>query len=403
MLTGSLLSYTRRGGRIHPRLLDPAQQRPREAAEAALGLFAAHRGRRRGELEQALREAEPPAPGGKPFRGLAKILLDAATFEAPETVDPPALREALFDAAAQCWRDEGAARLDRWRARVVERVGRERGLDPAGVEQNLYADLQENQRLVHIRPFTPEGLVYRYNVAQIQGLLLRAESLVLRSPPLPARRLRQLFRYLRFFGLLAQVESIGETGVEVVLDGPLSLLQHSNRYGLNLAQFFPVLLHWEGEWQLHATITPRAGAAKATLALAPHPLLKSHYPDQGQWIPEELKRFQQGFAALNGPWRVEPAERILALPGNRCLVPDLQFTRREPPGLVYLEYLPYPVPKKARQRLDAVRARGGHDYLVACRAAPGLQSLGEEHPALFTFRRTLLPGAVRERLDAISP
>ena len=90
---------------------------------------------------------------------------------------------------------------------------------------------------------------------QAQGLLLTAERLDIRAPWPEPLRLRQLLRYLKFFGLLFQTSggSRGE-GLHVRVDGPLSVLESSNRYGLQLAEFLPALLLWDPPWQAEAEV-----------------------------------------------------------------------------------------------------------------------------------------------------
>ena len=402
MLTGDLLVYTRRDGRLTPRLLDPAQPALLSGAEALLDLFSAFKGRRRGELDEALRELALPAVSQRTAQGLGKLLLDRCTFEAGGAAEPRALRKALFDGAARAWRRQGVEGLARWREALLEQVAARHGLNPREVESGLYADLAENQLLVDVRALSPTALILRYNVAQVQGLLLRAERLTLRSPRPAPQRLRQLFGYLKFFGLLFQVTPREDGQLELVLDGPLSLLESGGRYGLNLAQFLPALLHWDAPWTLHAALTPRPGRPAAELELSPQPLLKSHYPDRGQWVPEELRRFAAAFNGLGDAWRVEPTEEVLPLKDNAYLIPDFAFLRNGRRAC-YLEYLRYPVRAHLEGRLALIGKNRLADYVVACRGVPAVLPLAESSPWVFTFRRTLLPGQVMQFLEALPP
>ena len=95
MLTGNLLLYTRRKGRLIPRMLDPAEPALLDAARALLQLVEVFRGRRRGELEEALRTLSSEAlPGvqAKVGQGLAKLLLDSG--------DAPSLEMAIPNGAS---------------------------------------------------------------------------------------------------------------------------------------------------------------------------------------------------------------------------------------------------------------------------------------------------------------
>lgn len=396
MLTGDLLRFVRRKGVIEPRLVEPTDEALLEMAQGLIDLVGGSVGRRRGEIEERLTEAAgigaegPGSPSAKVTQGLAKLLLDRCEFSAPQAAEPRALRQMLFDESARAWRTESLDNLTQWRERAIAKAAQAFDLSADEVEAGMYGDLAENQRLTAFRRLTSEGLLYRYNVAQVQGLLLRAEGLELYTPPAPPKRMRQWLRYLQFFGLLFRVEPQEGGGMLLRLDGPLSLLESSSRYGMNLAQFFPVLLLWQEGWRLEANLTPKPGRPSGMLRLSPHPRLKSHYPDQGQWMPEALVQFQDRFNSRQKEWKAEAAEVMLPLPGNQCLVPDLVLTPNGGGEVVYLEFLPYPIVERVAGRLDLIDCYGKGDYLLACRGVPALGRL-VDHPALHTYRRTLLP------------
>lgn len=418
MLTGRLLDHSRRNGVLSPRFVDPAKPGHLALAEALLGLLATQVGRPRGEVEAALGELGAPDVPARLAPGLVHLLLRRCTFEVSAATDPQLLRAGIFDAAAPAWggqaasRDAGAAayipppaslaELPAWRERVLRAAGGGLGLSPAAAEAQLFADLPDNQRLQELRPITAEGLLYRYNVAQVQGLLLQAERLTLTAPWPPVTRLRQLMRYLKFFGLLYSLRREGDA-LQLTADGPLSLLGATGRYGMNLAQFFPALLLWPDNWRLTASVRLRPGQPTAELTVQPHPWLRSHYPDQGQWVPEELAAFIDGMATRGQGWQAEPAAELLPLPDNRFLIPDVVLRHPGDGRRFFLEYLPYPSRERVEERGRLLAAYTGGDYLVACRHVPALDELVAQCPWLVAFRRTLLPSVVVRHLAALPP
>jgi hypothetical protein len=443
MLTGNLLAYTRRGGRIHPRRVDPADPALREAAERLLGLFQSGVGGRRGELEETLRGSLPTGAQARVARGLAKLLWERCAFAAGGAADPWALRQAVFDGAALAWRRQGRDGLAEWRQAVLEDAARTLAALPAAappeavepgeppepggpaslpapgprptaqaagpaeaVEAALYGDLEENQVLTGFDTLPPERLLLRYNVANVQGLLLRARRLELRAAWPTPQRLRQLLRWLKFFGLLfqAQADAPDTRAPELCLavDGPLSVLEGGTRYGLNLAQFFPALLLWDAPWRLRAVVRvgPSGGPGRpeSELLLEPHPHLRSHYPDHGQWVPDEVLRFVAAFNLGEGPWRAAPAERVLTLPGNAYLVPDFEFTHGGSGRVVALEHVTHPAPARLQTILERVARHVPGAYLLAFRQAVGLP----DSPWALAYRRSLLPSQVRARLEEVA-
>ncbi len=399
MLTGDLLQFTRRGGRIRPRQVNPRDPRLQAGAVELIALFQAHRGRRRGELEEALARTGPAGLEPKRARALARLLLERCEFQVSAAADPPALRQALFDAAAHDWTRRDDAGSAEWRAALLERVGSTQGLVAAQVEDALYADLEENQIVAAFDPPTPERLLHRYNVAQVQGLLLRADHVRIRAFWPTPQRIRQLLRYLKFFRLLFVIEMVTtpeKTWLELTVDGPLSVLEGATRYGLNLAQFFPALLLWEGSWLLSAEVRLRGRGAAEVLEVEPHPGLRSHYPDQGQWVPEDVRGFVGAFNAAGGGWRAEPAEDVLLLPGNAYLVPDYRFVHDASGRTVTLEHVLHPTPERIATLLQRVAA-APRRYVLATRQSPSLPA----SPRVFTYRRTLTPAALRAWLDGL--
>lgn len=421
MLTGKLLDHSRRKGVLKPRFVDPAKAAPLALAEALLGLLATQLGERRGDVEAALGELDAPDVPPRLAPGLVHLLLRRCTFDTAATTDPQWLRAGIFDAAAPAWgghlAGEAAAKdaaavdvpppasldeLPAWRERVLRAVAGGLGLSPVAAEAQLFADLPDNQRLQEVRPITAEALLYRYNVAQVQGLLLQAERLTLTAPWPPATRLRQLMRYLKFFGLLYSLRREGDM-LHLTADGPLSLLGATGRYGMNLAQFFPALLLWPDAWKLTASVRLRPGQPPAELTVAPHRWLRSHYPDQGQWVPEELAAFIDGMAARGQGWLAEPAAELMPLPDNRFLIPDVVLHHPQQGRRLYLEYLPYPSRERVAERGRLLAGHDGGDYLVACRHVPALDGLAQDAPWLVTFRRTLLPSIVVRHLAGLPP
>jgi uncharacterized protein len=406
MLTGDLLRATRRKGRIQPRLVDPSDLALLGTAAGLIAEVHAHIGRSRGELEHVLDIHAPAGAEHAVERGLVKLLLDRCTFETRAKTNPEVLREALFDRSTAAWRSRPLAELPVWRAEVVNAVGASYGLTQAGVEDALYADLEANQGLIAFETLPPERLLLRYNVALVQGLLLRADGMNVLAPWPEPGRVRQLFRWLKFFGLLFEVTRTPDGSLHLSVDGPLSVLEHASRYGLNLAQFFAALLLWQGPWSLTAQLRVGKRAQNAELVLEPHPWLKSPLPDQGAWVPEAVRDFVAAFNAreVDCGWLARPAERIVRLSGNAYLIPDFEFVQMESGRRVLMEHVLYPSPERIARSLGlAKQAIAGTQegapfagYWIACKRAAGLP----EDERLFAYRRTLLTKPVRERLEA---
>src|SRR5262249_21946612 len=126
---------------------------------------------------------------------------------------------------------------------VVEAVGQELGIATEVIEQGLFADLKDERRVVKFDDCTPEFLIHRYNVALAQAILLKCTAMEVRIWGETPARFRQLFRQVKFHRLICTIHESTNNSYILNLDGPLSLFSATQKYGLQLAQFLPTLLH----------------------------------------------------------------------------------------------------------------------------------------------------------------
>ncbi len=244
MLTGKMVSVRYARDRIIPRYLDVNDSGWLEAAERLLTLFRSQEGRTRGELEEEQGELFGDDPSQLVHQGLAKLLEDRCEFEVVSGHPPEAIRAAVFQTAA---RQRTAADSDGTltpfdREAVLRQVANELTLTPESIEQGLFADLKSEQRLVHFKDISAERLLQRYNVALAQAVLYRCTRLHVTIRYEPPQRYRQLLRRVKFHRLLCEMERTGESTYRLHLDGPLSLFSATQKYGLQLALFFPAVL-----------------------------------------------------------------------------------------------------------------------------------------------------------------
>ena len=337
MLTREQLRVKVTGKTIAPQFVDPNSERMLDRAAGLLDIFiAAEEGHwTRAQLGAALHENEGLDTAHRLLKGMAKVLLDKCDFEADCPVDPTELRRMVFVRAAQTGPlalqpgplERRTAR-DVWRelAEALPEVDGRRWTVEA-LEASLYADLPGEQRLTdRAGPTEPEPLLHRYNVALVQALLLRATGLTLRMQRPDAKRVRQLFRYLKFHQLMYRVAGSADELV-LTVDGPQSLLRQSTRYGLQLAIFFPAVLLQSGRWSLHAEVEwGQKRKLKKQLTVDSSHGLQSHYRDRGAWTSNAEQWFVERFEKLETGWAVRPGE-LIDLGRQQVLVPDLAFEK----------------------------------------------------------------------------
>ncbi|MBV9124288.1 MAG: DUF790 family protein [Planctomycetes bacterium] len=389
MLTGKLVRVRYARQRIVPTYLDAADPTWLEVAERLRELFRSQEGRTRGDLEEDLKETFGSDPSQLVHQGLAKLLEDRCEFEVISGHPPEQLREAVFLAAACHRKEEGETRnpgepektgpenpdtvtlspchlatlsgFDR--RRVLQQVADGVGLTPEAVEQGLFADLKSEQRLVRFKDISAERLLQRYNVALAQAVLLRSTKVHVRIRGEPPRRYRQLFRLIKFHRLVCEVEATGPASYALHLDGPLSLFTATQKYGLQLALFLPVVLLCR-DFDLQAELRWGPKRTPKTFTLSAGDGLVSHYPDTGMYVPPELAMFAELFRKRISDWEIREETEVFPL-GDGFWVPDYCLIHRASGQSVFLEVLGFWRRASAERHLERLRQYAGAPFLLA--------------------------------------
>jgi len=271
MLTSELSLSWQRGEQIKPRYVEPDDEEYVRAAGDLIALFESHEGRTRASLEESLQEYVGTGTDYKILRGLIKLLTDRCEFETSSPAEPSEIRRALFTKARlhHPLADEDS------RALVYAEAARELACDAAALEAALYADLPENQTLKLFETTTHAELLDLYNVAQAQALLYRSVEMRLWLEPQAAEGYREIFDAIKAYRLIHTVRGNSREGYEVRLDGPASIFQRSQKYGIQMAVFLPALLLCAG-WRMRAEIQSKRGVAFFELT-SKQTRLRSHY------------------------------------------------------------------------------------------------------------------------------
>ncbi|MCK5804341.1 MAG: DUF790 family protein [Lentisphaeria bacterium] len=327
MLTKDLLKCRIERGFVRPRFIDVDSESLRDLAGELLAVYRCDPPPTRAEITELVQPLVNAQPDVILARGMNKLLLDRCMFSQVADLDYAALRTQLFEASA---RRLAAPEADPESFRTA--VIAEAGLPDDFVENGIYADLPENERLLRFRDMTAKELLERYNVGLVQSLLLRAEDLELKiSSPDPAK-MRRLFKYLKFFRLLARVYSGASTtaarrrergeAMRIVVDGPASILGQARRYGLQLASFFPAVCALD-HWTLDTVVEWKR--RRLRLRLTEKTGLVSHYRNFTAYVPEEIQLFHRHFRDTVKEWQVVGSEACLETGSQELVFPDLSF------------------------------------------------------------------------------
>lgn len=424
MLTGKLVEVRYSRDRIVPRYLntdDPAWQ---EIAERLLEVFRSRLGRSRGELQEAVRDVIGNDPSQLIHQGLAKLLEDRCEFAVTSEHPPEQLRERVFAVAARhrCSRSQGKGgdlqgrettnpivfsqaprfalpRFDR--EAVLQEVAAPLGLTTQQVERGLFADLKSEQRLTAFKNLTAERLLHRYNVALAQAVLLRSTQVQVAVRGEPPRRFRQLLRAVKFHRLVCEVQPLAD-GVELRLDGPLSLFRATQKYGLQLALFLPTVLLCR-DFELRAELLWGPQRRPRTFFLTSRDGLVSHLHDFGMHVPPELKMFADLFRQKVAGWAIDEVTEIFSL-GDGWWVPDYKLVRRQDRAVVYLEVLGFWRRSNVERHLQRLRNCAPRPYVLALSQQLHVENdeLPELPAGIHRFRQMPLPEEIVRLAEAVA-
>ena len=404
MLPSELLIYRHNGETIIPKRIALDNQAIALATES-INCFQSNLGKPQKELNQKLLELEGESTDYRLKRGLAHLLRSGfSTFEIVSPIEPVKLRKKVFAQAKKSVPipHNRLATLEILSSSLSEELHRE--VLPAEIEQGLYADLQENRILTEFEPPSPEALLHRYNLSQVQGIFYRAVHITLTAHRNVPGEYKLLFRYLKLFQLMAYIEGDADHGFTITIDGPASLFKASTRYGLALAKMIPALLHVT-KWNLKAQLQnrdPYTGNYKiGEFSLNDKCGLVTHYPPGKTYDSMLEEAFAKRWEKLKTEWRLEREVDLIPMPGS-VMIPDFRLVH--PDGRDYLlEIVGFWRPDYLQKKFYQVRRAEADNLILAISERLNLEKSGvkmSDVPAqVIWFKDKLSPKKVLEVIE----
>jgi uncharacterized protein len=374
-------------------------------AQKLIALFQAASGQTQGHLDQQLQILEGEGTDYRIKRGLAHILQNSfSEFEIVSPLDPEELRDRIFTLAASAPPTPTAATAHLATLAAELSLSLNRPVEPVHIRQGLYADLKENRILIRFTPPTPEALLHRYNLSQVQGIFYKASHMVINLHRNDPGEYKLMFKYLKLFRLMAYIEGEADHGFTITIDGPASLFKASTRYGVDIAKLVPAILHVT-RWQLTATLqwkNPYTKAAQEkSFSLSDTCDLVSHYPPGKPFDSLLESAFAEKWAKTKTDWRLEREVDLVPIPGS-VMIPDFRLVH--PDGRSYLlEIVGYWRPEYLRKKFYQVGQAEHQNLILAVSERLNLEKAGvdtQNTPAkVVWFKDKLLPKAVLEALE----
>lgn len=360
MLTSELVRYKITGDTISPRfILRNRASRYLVDCRNLICLIRAHTGKSQKELLTALTDYEGERTDFKIVRGLSKLILEKAEFAPPHNIDYVRFREQVFSEVQS--RYPVLTRRDlihqKTRSDVLKELADQLSFSPEEVMARLYGDLQENQILKSCTIEPDEAaLLKRYNLALAQGLLYRAQRMMIRL----RSDYRLVFQYIKLAGLMHWISPMDSGGYEIVVNGPASLLSNTQRYGIRMAAFLPGLI-LSNDWDMCAEIKTAGGVKQFQLNHGCG--LTSHYGALAPFDSAIEQNFYEKFSRKERSWSIEREGSLIDL-GGSVFIPDFTF-RHEDGRTVYMEIVGYWTPEYLKKKIEKLNLFQGDNLILA--------------------------------------
>jgi predicted nuclease of restriction endonuclease-like RecB superfamily len=316
--------------------------------------------RRRLHRQIELVFADEPDCAVRRIRAFCKLLDDKSTFQTDPKGKAAKLRLEVFSEAARF--HPLVAQADRLfehdekktKAQLADKLG----APWDQIEQSLYCDVMSFQRLEQFEGYSSAAaLLSRYNVAQLQACLYRAESAIVSATD----DFKTILRYAKLARLLHDIVRLSPSKYRITFSGPASVLRETRRYGVNFARFLPALLACKG-WEMTAIIrTPWNTTAK--LVLSDRDGFTSQLPSPDEFDSALEESLSRKFGVRRNGWQLIREGEILH-DRQQTFVPDFTF-RHEDGTQVLLEIVGFWTPEYLAHRREILQQFRHRKILMA--------------------------------------
>lgn len=332
-------------------------------AERMLRVYSQGIGKTRRELHRQihnLMSVEENCPVRR-IDAFCKLLDDASTYNRDSRGRAAKLRERVFQLASEFhplveFADQMFVHAE---TKVKKRIAEQLEMEWPAIEDAMFADIIEFHRLRRFAGYeSPEDLLARYNVAQVQVALYGASSMSVWMN----NDYKTILRYAKLARLMHRIAELSPGKYCVHLDGPASVLRQTRRYGVALARFLPALISCS-DWRMKADVTTRRGY-RLQLQLSSRDGLKSHMPPPTDFDSNIERNFAE-------KWGDEPREGWLMRregavlhDGQHVFVPDFHFIH-ETGVEVSLEIVGFWTPEYLAKKAETIQRFGRRRVILA--------------------------------------
>ncbi|MBT4287942.1 MAG: DUF790 family protein [Deltaproteobacteria bacterium] len=401
MLTGLLLISRYRQGKVYPHIL-PLNDYYIPIAQNLIQVFQNSTQLKRIEIEDKLKRFHADKINPKVIQGLSKLLFDRSEFQTPAKIKPDETRAEIFEVSRKYWQSQNPVPTDfrNHQKEILKLLPKQIVPPKDDIDAWLYADIGANQKLTDFNPIKAEQLIHRYNLSQVQGLLINTKALKLKIETIDKPSMRKILQHLRFFGLLFSIEST-EIFTEITISGPSSVLEQSKSYGLELANFLPAIFLLKCPWQLSADVYSKQRKRFFTLMFDHKSPYQTHLKSSDFWVNEKVSDL---ILKINekkkSPYKASKSDKIITLSENRFLLPDFKIENKKEKSKYYIEWIRFQTKWKL-EWLKKVHSEIPSNYIFAIKGKRiKLKQLSEMYNhQLLIYSNTFTAPAVLKQIE----
>lgn len=290
-------------------------------ADEIIKTFKEYQGKKQGELSEVLDEFEEGL-NYRFIRGLRILLERRCKFESISPLNPIEVRRIVFEESNKL----GVVTNEEKRVKVLNTASSILGVTVDQLEESLWADYESEQILVEFNEIEPIKLLKWYNLSLAQTLLFGATNLEITIKA----GYQEIFRAIKYYKLMYTAESRDGSFI-INIDGPVSLLKLTERYGTSMAKVLPTIISWKG-WRIKANIL-RKGLQKNPRIyefimdeMEGDKLMTRNIVEKEQFDSRVEENFYHRFIALKTGWKITREPEPL-ISGLTVMVPDFGFEK----------------------------------------------------------------------------
>ncbi|MBA7538570.1 hypothetical protein ES705_30847 [subsurface metagenome] len=329
MLAKNLLLVEFRGSNVKPKYLHNIDQ-----AEQIISIFKENNGKKYKELKKEIAKLERGRMDYKVFRALTDLIQRTCEFAPNTDLDVLEIRRSLFE--------KGFVVDEEKRDSIIKSIARDFGVSKEDIENAMFADLPKEQELKQINAPSPEELVRKYNLSLTQTLLFNATEMFFTV----GENYQQIFRTINYLGLMYETD-----GTEIRVNGPVSLLKNTKKYGSSLAKLIPYITK-SINWSIEAKIEMERGNEPRiftfNLNSGDNIPLPMNEAKEIEFDSEVEEKFYKDLTLYASDWEIK-REPTFIKAGNYVIIPDFGFYKN---GMtIFLEVVGFWTPEYIQKKI----------------------------------------------------